>query len=84
VLTYSSGPRVALAPVGRRSMTVDTFRRPMEVQAIDARTFGAKFGIIRALDEFTAVILSYEYRDTERGAFQFKNHLTTLAVVNQF
>jgi len=84
VLSYATPPRPDLVALAPNRLTVDTFGRPMVAYSIDARTIGANAAVIRALDENSAVMLGYEWRDTEHKPFRYVNHLVSLALVHQF
>lgn len=84
VLSYGTPPRPDLVALARNRMLVETFGRPMVAYSIDARTVGAKVAAIRALDESSALVLGYEYRETEHKPLRYVNHLVSLALVHQF
>jgi hypothetical protein len=84
VVSYATPPRPDLVGVAAHRLTVDSFDRPLTAYSLNARTLGAKFGIIRALDDSSAVILGYEYRDTDHSPLRYVNHLVSLALVHQF
>ncbi len=84
VLSYGTPPRpdlVALAP-NRRPVT--TFGRPMVAYSIDARTVGFRGALTRAIDEDSAVIFSYEWRETSRAPLRYLNQIVSIALVNQY
>lgn len=84
IVSYATPPRpdlVALAPVRQ---TVDTFRRPLTAYSIDAHTLGGRAELVRAVAPESALILAYEYRDSERGPLRYGNQLVSLTLVHQF
>ena len=84
VVTYSGNPRGEVAAIASAEREVDTFDRPMTVYSVNARTWGAKFSLVRALDESTAIIASYAWRGTEGNPVQFTNHRASISLVTQF
>lgn len=84
VVSYATPPRPDLAALAPNRQPSAIFNRAHVVYSIDARTIGAKAGVIRALSEDTAAILGYEYRETERDPFRYVNHLVSVALVHQF
>ncbi len=84
VLSYGTPPRPDLVALAPNRRPVETFGRPMVAYSIDARTLGARVAAIRALDESSALILGYEYRQTEHRALRYVNHLVSLSLVHQF
>lgn len=79
-----SQPRADFDAAARARAIVETFGTPLIAYAIDARTLGGRISVIRALDEFTALTLAYEYRSTEEGPIRFQNQRLSLGFVNQF
>ena len=63
---------------------LDTFDRLMTAYRIDATTWTGRVALVRALDDRSAAILSYDYRHTTRGPLRFPDHVLTLALVYQF
>lgn len=84
VVTYSGNPRGEVAAIASAERALDTFGRPMTAYSVDARTWGAKASLVRALDESSAIIASYEWRSTEGKPVQFMNQRLSIAVVTQF
>lgn len=84
VLSYGTPPRPDLVALAPNRADVETFGRPMVAYSIGARTVGARASYISALNEQSAVILAYEWRDTERSPFHYVNHLVSLALSHQF
>jgi hypothetical protein len=84
VLSHGTPPRPDLVALAPNRMPVETFGRPMVAYSIDARTIAAKAAVIRALDESSALILAYEYRNTEKSPLRYVNHLVSLGLVHQF
>ena len=84
IVTYAAAPRPDLVSLASHTLAVDTFKRPLDAYSIDARTAGAKLGCIRALDESSAVIISYEWRRTEHSVLHFINQSISLSFVHQF
>lgn len=84
VVSYATPPRPDLVALARHRTDVDTFGRPMVAYSIDARTIGGKLAVIRAVNEASALIAGYEYRETERAPLRYVNHLVSLALVHQF
>jgi hypothetical protein len=56
----------------------------MTAYRIDATTWSGRAALVRALDDSSAIIVSYEYRNTIRGPLRFPNHLLSVALVHQF
>jgi hypothetical protein len=84
VLSYATPPRPDLVTVAPDRMPVTTFDRDFVAYSIKAATVGARVAYIRAVTEESAVILSYEYRHTERSPLRYVNQLVSLALVRQF
>jgi hypothetical protein len=84
VLSYGTPPRPDLVALAPNRLAVETFGRPMVAYSIDARTIAGKAAVIRALDESTAIVVAYEYRNTEKSPLRYVNHLVSLGLVHQF
>lgn len=84
VVTYSGNPRGEVAAIASAQRDLTTFGRAMTAYSVDARTWGAKASIVRALDESSAIIASYAWRTTEGKPVQFQNQRLSIAVVTQF
>jgi hypothetical protein len=84
VLTHATPPRADLDALAVNQRDIDTFGRPLTAYSIEARTLGAKVAFIRALDQKTAAILAYEWRQTKRDPVRYLNQLVSLGVVHQF
>jgi hypothetical protein len=84
VVTYSGNPRGEVAAIASAEREMTTFDRPMTVYSVNARSWGAKFSLVRALDESTAIIASYAWRATEGNPVQFTNHRASISMVTQF
>jgi hypothetical protein len=84
IVTYATGFRPDLEARAPNRVELDTFDRLMTAYRIDATTWSGRVGLVRALDDRSAVILSYEYRNTTRGPLRFPNHLLAIALVYQF
>jgi hypothetical protein len=84
IVSYATPPRPDLAALAPIRLNVETFGSPMVAYSVNARSLALKGAFIRALDESSAVIAAYEWRDTERGALRYVNHLVSLALVHQF
>lgn len=84
VVSYATPPRPDLVAVASTRTTVDTFGAPRVAYSVDARTVGGKASLVRALDPDSALVASYEYRETERRPLRYVNHLVSLALVHQF
>ncbi len=56
----------------------------MVAYSIDARTLGLKLALTRALNEDSAFIAGYEWRETSRTPLRYVNHLVTLSLINQY
>jgi len=82
--SYATPPRPDIVALAPHRLPADTFRHPLTVYSLNAHTAGAKAGLIRAIDDTTALILGYEYRRTERAPLRYVNHLVSLAFVRQF
>lgn len=84
VVTYSGTTRGEVAAIASADREVSTFDRPMIAYSVNARTWGAKFSVVRALDESTAIIAAYSWRATEGSPVQFTNHRASISIVTQF
>lgn len=84
VLSYSEIPRADLAALAPHNTVVGTFGSPMTAYRIDAHTWTGRLSVARALDQQSAVVVGYEFRDTSRGSFSFRNHVFSAAFVFQF
>ena len=84
IVSYAAAPRPDLAAIAPQQLDTDTFERPMTAHRIDARTWSARGAFIRALDDSSAVVVSYEFRATKRAPLSFANHLFSVALVHQF
>ena len=84
IVTYAAGLRPDLEDRAPHRMQVDTFDRLMTAYRIDATTWSGRAALVRALDDSSAIILSYEYRNTVRGPLRFPDHLLSVAFVHQF
>lgn len=84
ILSYATPPRPDLVDLAPNRLAVDTFDRPMTAYSIDARTWSARGAVTRALDDSSAIIAAYEYRQTKRGTLSYGNHLVSIALVHQF
>jgi len=84
VVTYSGNPRGEVAAIASAQRELDTFGRPMTAYSVDARTWGAKVSVVRALDESSAIIASYAWSSTEGKPVQFMNQRLSIAIVTQF
>lgn len=84
VLSHATPPRPDLVALAPNRMSVNTFGRTLTAYSIEARTLSAQIGFIRAIDENSAVIVGYEFRQTERAPLRYLNQLVSLTVVHQF
>ena len=84
VVSYATPPRPDLVALASSRVEVDTFDRPMVAYSIDARTWRARVAFARALDEHSAIVGAYEWRNTERKPLRYVNHLVSIALVHQF
>lgn len=84
VLSHATPPRPDLVALAPNRTSIDTFGRPLTAYSIDARTLGFRLSLVRAIDEDTALIGSYEARRTEREPLRYINQLVSLAIVHQF
>lgn len=84
IVSYAEAPRPDLASIAPDRLAVETFDRPMTAYSIDAHTWTGRAALVRAVDENSAVILAYEYRDTSRSPLRYVNHLLSVAFVHQF
>lgn len=84
MLSHATGPRPDLEAVATDWAEIATYGRPLTAYSVDARTVGAGVSAIRAMDTNTALILSYEWRKTNRAPLRFINQLVSAAVVHQY
>lgn len=84
VLSYGTPPRPDLVSVAPNRRPVTTFGSPMVAYSIDARTVGLKLALTRAIDEDSAFIVGYEWRDTSRTPLRYVNHLVSLSLISQY
>lgn len=84
VLSYGTPPRPDLVAVAPRRRPVATFGSPRVAYSIDARTVGLRAALTRAIDEDSAVIFSYEWRETSRTPLRYLNQLISVALVHQY
>jgi hypothetical protein len=84
VLSYATPPRPDLVALARVRTLVDTFHEPRIAYALAAHSIGGFIGVGRALDEQTAVLTGYEYRDTTRPPLRYVNHLVSVTLNRQF
>jgi hypothetical protein len=84
VVSYGSAGRAELEALAPQRVDVETFGRPMVAYRIDARSWSARVAFIRALDQDSAVIAAYEWRETERSTLSFVNNVVSVALVHQF
>jgi hypothetical protein len=84
IVTYASGVRPDLEDRAPNRIELNTFDRLMTAYRIDAATWSGRAALVRALDDSSAVVISYEYRSTTRGPLRFPDHLLSVALVHQF
>jgi hypothetical protein len=84
IVTYATGLRPDLEVRAPNRIELDTFDRLMTAYRIDATTWSGRVGLVRALDDSSAIVLAYEYRNTTRGPLRFPDHLLSVALVHQF
>ena len=84
IVTYASGVRPDLADRAPTRIELNTFDRLMTAYRIDAATWSGRAALVRALDDSSAIVIAYEYRNTTRGPLRFPNHLLSVALVHQF
>ena len=86
VLSYATPPRPDLLAAGKALTTVTTFdrNRPMVAYYFIARTVSGEAALSRALGDAAALNVAYEFRETEKGAIRYVNHLVTVGVTRQF
>ena len=84
IVSYASGDRPDLVALAPQNVLIDTFTRLMTAHRIDARTWSARAALARALDDDSAVVVAYEWRDTKRDTLRFSNHLVSVSLVHQF
>lgn len=84
IVSYATGPRDDLAALAPQRVEIDTFGQVMTAHRIDARTWSARAAFARALNENSAVVLAYEWRNTRRDTLRYTNHLVSVALVHQF
>ena len=84
IVSYAESPRADLAALAPNRIETTTFGRAMTAYRIDARTWIARVALTRALDEHSAIVVAYEWRDTKRDALKFVNNIVSVALVHQF
>lgn len=84
IVTYASGGRPDLEDRAPNRIELNTFDRLMTAYRIDAATWSGRAALVRALDDSSAIVISYEYRNTTRGPLRFPDHLLSVALVHQF
>jgi opacity protein-like surface antigen len=84
ILSHGTPPRPDLMALAPNRLTVETFGRSMVAYSIEARTVAIKAGLTRAIAANSALVGSYEWRETSRSPFRYVNHLVSLALVHQF
>lgn len=84
VTSYGTPPRPDLVALATNRRPVDTFGRPMVAYSIDAHTIGLRGTLSRAIDENSAVIFSYEWRETSRTPLRYLNQILSVAAVRQY
>jgi hypothetical protein len=84
VLSHASGTRPDLEALAPHRLEVTTFGRPMTAYRVDARTWSARVAYLRALDDNSAIVLAYEWRDTQRKPLSFVNNIVSVSFVHQF
>ena len=84
VLSYATPPRPDLVALAPNRANVETFGRPMVAYSIGARSVGARAAYVRTLNEQSAVILAYEWRETKRSPLHYVNHLVSVALAHRF
>jgi hypothetical protein len=84
IVSYGTSGRAELEALAPNRLEVDTFDRPMTAYRIDARTWSARLAFVRALDQNSAVVAAYEWRDTKRSTLSFVNNIVSVALVHQF
>lgn len=84
VLSHATPPRPDLVSIAPNRLAVDSFDRPMVAYSIDARTWSGRIALTRALDESSAIVAAYDYRDTQGDPLRYVNHLVSVALVHQF
>lgn len=84
VITHASIARPDFEAISSAWLENDFFDRPLTAYNVEARTLGGKVALIRAIDKDSAIILAYEYRETERSPVRFLNQIGSLAIVHQF
>jgi hypothetical protein len=66
-------------------MPVTTFDRPMVAYSLaDARSVSGAFALACAVDDFTSLTISAEYRNTRKAALRYVNRLVSAALARQF
>lgn len=84
VVSYAENPSAELAALARVSQPVDTFDRPLIASSFDARSWAARVAFVRALDEFSAIVVAYELGKTREQPLEFTNQILSVAIVHQF
>lgn len=84
VVSYATPPRPDIVALAKVRTANTTFDRPLVVYSLTARTLGGSLALTRTLDERTALSFSYEYRETEKDALRYVNHLVSTVLVRQF
>ncbi len=84
VLSYATPPRADLVALARARGPNHTFDRAYVAYSLDARSLTGGLAATRTFGEATALTFRYEWRETERGALRYVNHLVSVALARQF
>ncbi|MDO8542900.1 MAG: hypothetical protein Q7S40_20855 [Opitutaceae bacterium] len=84
VLSHATPPRPDLVALAPNRVSIGTFGRELTAYSIEARTFGARLGVVHAVDTDTALMAVYEVRQTRREPLRYLNQLVSVAIVHQF
>ena len=84
ILTYATGSRPDLEDRAPNRVETTTFDRLMTAYRIVAQTWSGRISLVRAVDDSTALLGAYEYRESKRGPLRFPNHMLSVAMVYQY
>jgi hypothetical protein len=84
ILSYATPPRPDLVALAHVRVPNNTFDRAFVAYSLNARSLTGGLALNRTLDEATSLAFRYEWRETERAALRYVNHLVSVALARQF